>query len=174
MSEPRITPALPGLLVISLIGTLAEEAFNKSVVFDGIKSRWGAKSATVGACVLFFLFNGGYGGTVLCASNVLLMGLVCCMLYGRHGLWASVSFRWGWSLAVMFLIGFGNTSDYSVYALYHVSEGWLTGGNAGPICGLWTTLMLLAVITWLNRREICEAGRRLRAKRASKSKAGHD
>lgn len=160
LSAPNLSAAMPALWIIALFGAFAEEAFNKGVVFDGVCRKWGTVGATVCACLLFFMTNGGYAGNVLCAVNVLLMGWVCCALYTRHGLWASVGFRWGWSLGSVFLLGFGNVSE-SVYRLYYVSDVWLTGGAAGPIYGSWMTFLLVALLLWLNWKRASHIGRNL-------------
>ena len=84
---------------------------------------------------------------MISALNVLLMGWLCCLLYERRGLWSAVFFRWAWSTVNVFVLGFGGQSA-SVYRLYGVSEVLMTGGDAGPAYGLWTTLLLTGVIVW--------------------------
>ena len=151
LSRPHLSMALPVLLGITMLSGLAEEAFNKRVVFDGLRRRWGAGWAAVVSCALFFAANGGYAGNVLCGINVLIMGAVCCALYLRGGIWASAGFRCGWSFASVMVAGFGNAAtQQSIYALYGVSEAWLTGGDGGPIYGAWMTLVLLALLVALN------------------------
>ena len=83
--------------------------------------------------------------------NALLLGIAGCLLYARHGLWTSVGFRWGWGFATAFLLGFGG-GDGAVYRLYGVSEALLTGGDAGPMHGLWVTLLLLPIAVMLSRK----------------------
>ena len=153
LARPRITAALPGMWLVTLIGVLAEEAFARCVVYDGLKSRWGAGWATLCAGLLFFLMNSGWTGNALCAVNVLLLGLICCLVYARRGLCASTAFRWGWSFANVFLLGFGG-GNQAVYRLYGVSERWLTGGEAGYICGGWATLLFVATLLWLAKGEL--------------------
>lgn len=145
LGAPRLTWALPALIAVSLLAALAEEAFLKRVLFDGIRARWGTPWAAGIVCALFFASNGGYAGNVACAINVLLLGGVCCALYARWGLWAAAGFRWSWSVGTVFLLGFGG-ADAAVYKLYGVSEAWLTGGDAGPVHGLWATLLLGAAL----------------------------
>ncbi len=148
LARPRVTAALPVLWLVTLIGVLAEEAFIRRVIYDGVKSRWGAHWAALCAGFLFFLLNSSWSGNALCAVNVLLLGLICCRIYARCGLWASAAFRWGWSFANVFVLGFGG-GDQAVYRLYGVSEAWLTGGEAGYICGGWATLLFAATLIWL-------------------------
>lgn len=151
LTAPRVTGALPALCAVSLLAALAEEAFLKRVLFDGLRARWGLLWAAGIVCALFFVSNGGYAGNVACAINVLLLGGVCCALYARWGLWAAAGFRWGWSVGTVFVTGFGG-GEAAVYRLYGVSETWLTGGDAGPVYGLWTTLLLAGLLACTLRR----------------------
>ena len=161
LSRPRFSGALPALWIIGLAGVLAEEVFTKRVLFDGLRLRWGSTWAVTVACAAFFLIGGGYAGNALCAANVALLGLVCCSLHARRGVWTSTAFRWGWSAANMFLLGFGG-EDHGLYRLYHISEDWLTGGGSGLICGAWATLLLSVFLLWLERRKLFKALRRLK------------
>lgn len=163
LSRPRIGAGTAVLWLISLAGALAEEAFTKRVLFDGLRERWGAGWAALCACAAFFVSNGGYAGNALSAVNVALLGLACCAVYARAGLWAAAAFRWGWSAANVLLLGFGG-GDYAVYRLYAVSENALTGGDAGFIYGAWTTLMLAALLAWTRRGPICARLARMKRK----------
>ncbi len=147
-AAPRLTWALPVLLVVAFISTLAEELFTKRVLYDGIAGRWGTLWATVVSAAAFFLLAGGYAGNILSAVNVALLGAVCCLVYGRHGLWAGVGLRFGWTAATVFLMGFGG-GEASVWRFYGVSEGLLTGGDAGPVYGLYLTILLIIGIVCL-------------------------
>ena len=142
LSAPRLHWALLPLCAIGLIGALAEEAFTKAVLYDGIAPRWGRLWATLAAVAVFFVTSGGYAGNWVSALNVMLMGALCCLAHERLGLWAATGLRWGWSFANGFLLGFGG-GDYAVYRLFGVSEALLTGGDAGPIYGLWTTAAIV-------------------------------
>jgi len=48
----------------------------------------------------------------------------------------------------VFLLGFGG-GDTAIYRLYGVSEALLTGGDAGLMHGLWTTMALAGVVLGL-------------------------
>ena len=145
LGAPRLSWTLPVLAALSLATAFAEEAFTKRVLYDGLSGRWKGIWASVVVCAAFWLTNGGYAGGVAGALNVLLLGWMGCALYARFGLWASVGFRWGWSLVNVFLLGFGG-GDTAVYRLYGVSEALLTGGDAGLMFGLWTSMMLAGLI----------------------------
>lgn len=151
LTSPRLGWQLPVMAAVSLLSTLAGEAFGKRVLYDGLRQRWGGLWATATVCGVFFLAAGGLTGNAISAVNTALMGLACCLLYERYGLWTTVGFRWGWSLGTVFLLGFGG-GDTAVYRLYGVSEALLTGGDAGPMHGLWATLALTWVIVALLRR----------------------
>lgn len=141
-AAPRLAWALPVMLVVAFISTLAEELFTKRVLYDGIASRWGTLWATLVSAAGFFLMAGGYAGNVLSAVNVALLGSLCCLVYARNGLWAGVGLRFGWTAATVFLMGFGG-GEASVWRFYGVSEGLLTGGDAGPVYGLYMTILLI-------------------------------
>ncbi len=147
-AAPRLTWTLPVMLVVAFISTLAEELFTKRVLYDGIASRWGTLWATLVSAAGFFLMAGGYAGNVLSAVNVALLGSLCCLVYARNGLWASVGLRFGWTAATVFLMGFGG-GEASVWRFYGVSEGLLTGGDAGPVYGLYMTILLIVGIVRL-------------------------
>lgn len=148
LTAPRFTAALPVLCAVSLLSTLGEEAFLKRVLFDGLRENWNGIWAAAVVCAVFWLTGGGLAGGVVAYVNVLLLGLACCLLYTRYGFWTSVGFRWGWGLANVFLLGFGG-GNAAIYRLYGVSEALLTGADAGPMHGLWATVVLAGVIVGL-------------------------
>ena len=130
---------------IMLISTLGEELLTKGVLHETIRGRRGRLWATAAVTLMFFLIGGGLGGTVISGANVALLGLLCCLLYDREGLWTPVLFRWGWSFAAVFLLGQGGGS-HALLRLYGVSEGLFTGGDAGFAYGLAWTLILIGLI----------------------------
>lgn len=156
---PRLRASLPALCAVSLLAAISEEAFTKGVLFDGLADRWGRPWATVAACAVFFLSNGGMAGNAVSAVNVLLLGLVCCAAHARYGLWSAVGLRWGWSVATVFLMGFGG-GEASLMRFYGVSEALLTGGDAGPVYGLYATAALALALAWLERDALRRAVRR--------------
>ena len=149
LTAPRFGWTLPAVAIISFISTLAEEAFTKRVLFDGLRRRWGNLWATALVSVVFWLIGGGPAAGVAGSINALMLGWAGCILYAGYGLWTAVGFRWGWSVANVFLLGFGG-GEASVYQFYGVSEALLTGGDAGLMHGLWTTLLLAGMIVLLS------------------------
>lgn len=157
ITEPDFSVSIVMMLPVTLFTAFSEELFTKGVVFDLAADRMKRIWAYVISAGAFFLFNGGYAGTLVCSVNVLLMGVVCCMLYARRGLWAAVLFRGMWSYVAVFILGFGvSGTTQSVYAMYSVSEAWLTGGDGGMIYGVWMTVLLLGIGAWMHRRAIAE------------------
>lgn len=152
-AAPNFTPALPVLCAVSFLVALAEEAFTKRVLYDGLAPQWGRPWAAVVAVIAFFLMNGSLTGFNLSALNVLLLGALCCAVYARFGLWAAVGLRWAWSVATVFLMGFGG-GEASLLRFYSVSEAWLTGGDSGPIYGLWATLAFALALAWVERERL--------------------
>ena len=155
LSAPRLSMSLAALGLVSLVEVAAGEVFGKRVIFDGLAARLGRIWAAAAVVVGFFLFNGGLSGNVLSGVNVLLLGVVGCVFYARWGLWTSALFRWGWGTANALLLGFGG-GDAAVYRMFGVSERLLTGGDGGPMYGLWATLLLAAAMALpivMSRRE---------------------
>ena len=157
LSAPRFSATLPALCVFSFIGVLAEERFVRGVLLDGLAPRWGRVAAIAVACAAFFLMRSGWSGGPVYALNVLLTGIYGCLLYERAGLWAGVGFRWCLEACCAFLLGFGG-GDAAIYRLYGVSETLLTGGDRGPLYGLWLAVALAALTLWAARRTIRARG----------------
>ena len=141
LSSPHLNPGLLPLGLLTLISALAEEMFTKGVVWQSIRDKWGKRWATAAGTLLFFVVDGGLSGTVISGVNVALLGLACCILYERGGIWPPVALRWGWGVVTVFLLGQGGGA-YAVYRAYAVSETMLTGGDAGFAYGLMWTLVL--------------------------------
>ena len=93
--------------------------------------------------------NGGFAGSAVGILNGLLLGWVGCAIYSLDGLWTSVGFTWGWRFAMTCILGFGG-GEAAVYRFFGVSEALLTGGDAGLMHGLWTTLLLAGMIVALS------------------------
>ena len=147
LGSPQFSAALPVLCLISLAGVLAEEAFARRVLLEGVKGRWGSHWAVAVSCAVFLGMRAVWTGGWVYAVNALLTGLACCLLHARYGLWAAVGFRWTLEAACAYLLGFGG-GNAAVYRLYGVSERLLTGGDGGPLYGLWLTAALVAMLLW--------------------------
>ena len=78
-------------------------------------------------------------------------------LYEKYGLWAAALFRGAWSYVSVFIVGFGAVNAAgSVYALYGVSETWLTGGDGGMIYGVLMTAVLIGMAVWMERKALAK------------------
>lgn len=164
--RPNLSFSQPILLLILMLSAISEEAFNKKVLFDGVKTGRGNAAAIAVSTIVFFLDSAGYAGNGLSAVNVLLMGILCCCIYMRYGMLASAGFRCGCSFGASMLMGFGSSAANSVYRVYHVSDGWFTGGAGGPVYGLWQTIALLAALMLMNRNALKSVFERMHVKKA--------
>lgn len=140
----QFSPALIPLGFLMLISALGEELLTKGLLYDTVSRDFGRYLATMVGTLTFFLIGGGLGGTVISGINVALLGLACCLIYQRYGLWTTVFFRFGWSFATVLLLGQGGA--HSLLRFYGVSENILTGGDAGFAYGLMWTLILMTLI----------------------------
>ena len=153
LTQPHLRLSTLALVGVNLLSILAEETLGKRVFFDGIKRDCGLILA-VAVASMFHIASGGIAlKSVVCTINVLLMALLGCALYEKRGLAASVGFRWGWSAANLFLLGFGG-GEHAVYRIYGVSEYNVFGGDSGLIYGLASTLAFLMAFAWLYRERV--------------------
>lgn len=152
LSEPMVSLSLLSAALVTVLGKVSAEVLTKRLIFDAIPHRIWAYCTSV------------LTTTLLCARltspisilNGLLLGWVSCALYERGGLIAASAFRSVWTIWTSLIFGFPGaiSSVGAVYALYHVSESWLTGGTFGPESGLWTTLSLLILLAVLFQKEL--------------------
>lgn len=149
LNAPRLSWTTALLCALSLFAIIAEETFTKRVLQDGLAKRRGEKIAMAVVCAVFWGLERGWTVGWVGAVNTLLLGAVGCLMYRSCGLWACIGFRWGWTFVNGTLLGVGGSA--SVYRLYGVSETLLTGGDAGPMAGLWATLALCAMcaVLWI-------------------------
>lgn len=154
LNRPAFSATVIFMLPVTLLTALSEELFTKCVVFDSIRIRKSPVAAVSVSALIFFFLNGGYAGNVFSGINVLLMGIVCCILYVDRGLWASVMFRGVWSYISVFVLGVSASGP--VYAMYRVSDAWFTGGDGGMICGFGMTVVLVGFMVWMRRKSVAE------------------
>lgn len=155
--EPSFEVLQFGALVVLILGKLSAEILTKRIVFDitcARAKRWPAYLLAV----LVSMAPTAVWSHPLGVINALLMGLLGCVLYERYGLAASTAFQTVWSAWCSLVFRFPGVaaSAEPVYALYHVSDAWLTGGNAGPGCGAWVTVFCSASLIWLCRFEMID------------------
>ena len=153
--EPVLQAAQLRALAVLVLGKMSAEVLTKRIIFDTICAggkRWPAYALAVAVSLILT----GVWRHPLGVVNGLLLGVLGCVLYKRGGLAASVLMQIAWSVWCALAFGFPGmaASAEPVYALYHVSDAWLTGGNAGPVCGAWVTVFCSAWLIWLCRSEI--------------------
>ena len=163
LSEPYLSATQMLAAAVIVLGKASGEVLTRRLVFGAVKRRWAAYLA--GSLASLFLL--GSLTSPLGAINALLLGAVSCALYERGGLAASTALAASWTVWTSLAFGFPGTSAPvgPVYALYHVSEAWLTGGYSGPDRGLWMTLCLLLGTAILFREEFRALARVLVARR---------
>lgn len=153
LNEPVLGWSLLGTILLILLGKISGAALVQRLLFDPIRLRFGKVWGVAAACLASLILSGRWTNAAG-AVNALLMGWIGCEIYLRGGLWASAAFETGWTAVTAVLFASPAASSASLYRLYHVSEGWLTGGNAGAECGLACTLGCLAILTFLYRKSI--------------------
>ena len=163
-SAPHFALSQLSALLVLALGRLLGEMLTKRLCFDALRAH-SRRRAWMARVVLATLLNlrslSGLG-----ALNALLMAMVGCALYERGGLLASAALQTIWAAGATLLLGFPgmSASAAAVWPLYHVSDAWLTGGNAGPMGGAWFTLLLSAALLILLRQPLVSAVRKLRSR----------
>ena len=145
-SAPYLSPSQLSALLVLALGRSHRRAWMASVVLATLLNLRGLSA--------------------LGALNALLMAMVGCALYERGGLLASAALQTIWAAGATLLLGFPgmSASAAAVWPLYHVSDAWLTGGNAGPMGGAWFTLLLSAALLILLRQPLLSAMRKLQSR----------
>ena len=160
LSEPYLSAAQIASAAVLILGKLSGEILTKRILFDGTKRRIVGYALV---CAATFLLMGAWSGVTV-AVNAVLVAIVGCALYERGGLAASTWFQCAMYLWFGLIFGWpGMTVSVGpVYALYHISDAWLTGGVSGALNG-WCMAVVLAVsAAVLLRREIRNVLRRKR------------
>lgn len=152
LSEPSLSPLLIGAAAVAVLGKASSEVLTRRLIFDAVRRRGLAYAvSSLAAALLTARWT-----NPVSIVNALLMGLAGCALYERGGWISSAALTSAWTLWTSLIFGFPSVASSfgSVYALYHVSEAWMTGGNLGPDCGLWMTFALLIFLALLFRKEL--------------------
>lgn len=162
LNEPRLRLNTLITLGVLALGKFSHEALCRRLVYAPLKKSGRTIAIALSSAATTVLIGEWSACGVL---SGLLLGMICCALYDRGGLCASAAMQTVWTAWCTLLFGFPgmNASVVPVYRLYHVSDGWLTGGNASVFSGAWSALMLAAVCAVLYRGEIQAALRRLKS-----------
>jgi len=147
----RLLPNLGAVLLMLLIGALAEELVFRGYPFQQLERGVGALPAVL----IFSVFYGAAhfinpNASLWAAANSTLMGVLLSIAYLRsRALWLPWGIHFGWNTALGF--GFGlQVSGYRVFNLWLYTDAfgpkWLTGGNYGIEAAATGTLAFLVGI----------------------------
>lgn len=171
LNEPQFSIQTLIAFALIVVGKFSHEALCRRLIYGMLRKKQSA--ALISALVTTILIG---EWTVIGVLSGFLLGLAACALYERGGLPASTAFQATWTAWATLLFGFpGMTVNATpVYALYHVSDAWLTGGNASILSGLWSLTALLIANLILYRSNIQSARKSLKAFRENirKSRTG--
>ena len=157
LDSVRMTSASPDftwspaiLLPVYLAAAVAEEFFARGYVLRMVAARANRPLGYLASAAIFLYMTGGYALNAMGIANMLLFSIVLCALSERWSSWLTAGVRFGWGYALTSLVAFpGGGGGSPVVTLYSVSENWLTGGSAGLVSGLYTTLVLLVALGFL-------------------------
>ena len=152
LSEPSLSVAQMASAAVLVVGKLSGEILTKRILFERAGRR------TVGyalVCAATFLMMRAWTDAAM-ALNTVLAAVVGCALYERGGLAASAGFPCAMYLwfGLIFAWPGMSISASPLYALYHVSDAWLTGGNMGAMSGWGCAILLMIGAILLLHREI--------------------
>ena len=136
LMSAQLLPNLGAVLLMLLIGALAEEQVFRGYPFQHLERGIGAVAATLVFSAIYgalHLINPG--ATMWAAANSALMGVLLSIAYLRtRSLWLPWGVHFGWNTALGF--GFGlPVSGFRVFNLWAYTDAygpkWLTGGAYG-------------------------------------------
>lgn len=134
LGEPALSMAQASALALMAAGCLSREVLGKRLLFDPLCARLGRGAGYAAGAVAFALLS-GVGWNPVGFIAALMMGVVGCAMYERGGLRASALLCIGWSVWTSVLFAWPGAGSSAVYRMYAVSDAWLTGGEAGALCG---------------------------------------
>lgn len=155
LSEPRVSMDLMGAFLVLTLGKWSGEVLTKWLLFDKIRRCLSRPVAYAIVAVATLLLASGWT-SVPAAVSSLLLGIVTCALYERGGLAMAAGMQCAWTCWTALIFGWPSMTQavQPVYALYHVSDAWLTGGTSGMFAGWGSVIGLAGIAAWLLRREI--------------------
>ena len=152
LAQPRVTLSLSTAAITLILGKLSAEILTKRLLFDAFDKRWLAYAVSCAAGLLLTAVWRSPAGIV----SALMTSLIACRLYERGGLGASVGFQTMLGFVSGVIFAWPPQAGASAYALYHVSDAWFTGGNAGIACGWGYACAMLAVAVIMFRKDLSE------------------
>lgn len=137
-------------VLIIVIECMAAEMLLQTVLYCSARDRISRLASILLVSAAAFLVESGWKENWIGMINVLLSAAMGCLVHDHWGLAGSAGFGIGWRIASnVVLSGFGT----GIWNTYHVSEAWLTGGEAGVSCGIIATALYAGGIVWLLLRE---------------------
>lgn len=162
LGEPHFSvQALIALFLIA-IGKFSHEVLCRRLIYAQLRARKAITVLISSAATAILIGEWTVCGTI----SGILLGMAACALYERGGLIASTAMQTVWTAWCALLFGFPgmNVNANPVYAVYHVSDAWLTGGNGSVLGGAWCALVLAIACILLYRVPIQNGIARLKAK----------
>ena len=168
---PAFSPWLLVSLALWIVGAFGSEVVSKCILYDAVDRRYGRRYAYLAECAFWLLAILVTDSRTIVPAylGAALTAILGCRLYERGGLRASAAMRAAFNVWTLCLFGLAS-GDGSVltplYALYHVSDAWFTGGSAGMTAG-WGYVICAAVAAGiLFRSELSRGLARLRRRGA--------
>lgn len=151
----HLLPRIGGVLLVLLVGALAEELMFRGYPFQRLEEGIGA----VGAIAVFSMLFGAVhlsnpGASVWGLINTVLIGILLAIAYLRtRALWLPWGIHFGWNAALGFLCGLpvsGLRMFNVVVRTSTTGPNWMTGGSYGIEASATGTIAVLIglVIVW--------------------------
>lgn len=162
LGEPHFSVQTLIAFFLIAIGKFSHEVLCRRLIYAQLRA-WKASAVLVSSAVTAILIG---EWTVCGAISGILVGMVACALYERGGLIASAAMQTVWTAWCALVFGFPgmNVNANPVYAVYHVSDAWLTGGNGSVLGGAWCALVAAIACIILYRTPIQNGIARLKAR----------
>lgn len=148
LTEPNFSLSTVLSLPVCFVATLAGEVFMMEYIYESAHLHLKRVLCIIIVICIEFLEQRAWRLGTVGMVNVALKALVCCLMHVTVGLAATTGLWFGWGFVLSALFGLSGCA----WTVYHVSDVWLTGGNAGLFCGLTATVFMAAVITYLYLR----------------------
>jgi len=155
LSMPYISGGLWGVLMGIILEAVGREWFFRGFLYRAIRRQGLAVAVCALVCGAIHGIS-GQGGWIYW-TNVCLLSAILCRLCAKSGsIWPGIGLRVTLFVLLECVMGVSG-SVYGLYEIYFVSRSWLSGGNAGPMAGLWMTallMMLAAGMEWKGRQSL--------------------
>ncbi len=151
----RLLPRDGAVLIVLLVGALAEELMFRGYPFQRLEEGMGAARAIAVFSILFGAVHlSNPGASVWGLINTILIGILLAIAYLRtRALWLPWGIHFGWNAALGFLLGLpvSGLRIFNVVVRTSVSgPKWMTGGDYGIEASATGTIAVLIglLIVW--------------------------